>query len=319
VLLGVGATSALLGLLQVLGPDNGPLYTYEIQNFGTPTGLFANRNHQAVFLASLIPLLGYCLCRIVSEMTDRRRPMLLTMLLSESVLCLAVILATGSRAGAVLAAAAAAGTVVLWYAADCASRAATRSPLRQLVLPTTALMLGALAVLMFINARTPGVHRLFNESLADEMRFRLLPVLWELAKTYFPAGAGFGSFYRVYAIAEPHNLLQTSYLNQAHNDLLQVIIEGGLPGLLLLCTGLIWFFRSGWQSFVAFRGALSDRRAVPVGTFAWLSLTVLLAASLVDYPIRTPAIMCEAVMLISFLSRGQAKLSSRRESEAVGA
>src|SRR3546814_18783044 len=47
-----------LGLAQVIGPRDGPLYLYEITNNGSAVGLFANRNHQAALLACLFPMLA---------------------------------------------------------------------------------------------------------------------------------------------------------------------------------------------------------------------------------------------------------------------
>jgi hypothetical protein len=306
-----GAASAVLGLLQILGPEQGPLYTYRIANFGTPTGLFANRNHQAVFLASVLPLLAYAFFELRSQANNPRRPLLLAFLVAEGVLCLAIILATGSRSGTALAFAVTLVLLTVWYLADRSGRPSARSPLRRLTIPAAVLALVALSVLMFANSRAPGVHRVFQESLADELRVQVLPVVWGMAKSYFPAGSGFGTFYLVYNIAEPHNLLQSSYLNQAHNDLLQVVVEGGAGALLLLGAALIWFLRSGWQSWTAFRAAVRMGRTIPLGPFAWLSLAVLLAASVVDYPIRTPALMSVAVILASLLSTVQPDVPAR--------
>lgn len=54
----IGLISGGIGLLQILGSPNGVLYFYDITNNGSAVGLLANRNHQAVFLASLFPLLA---------------------------------------------------------------------------------------------------------------------------------------------------------------------------------------------------------------------------------------------------------------------
>ena len=54
----IGMASGLLGLLQAIGSPTSPLYLYRITNNGMAVGLFANRNHQAIFLACLLPLLA---------------------------------------------------------------------------------------------------------------------------------------------------------------------------------------------------------------------------------------------------------------------
>ncbi len=73
-----------------------------------------------------------------------------------------------------------------------------------------------------------------------------LPVLFEMAKSHFVLGAGFGSFEWLYKMWEPDHLLMTSYFNQAHNDPIQLIIEGGLPAIAI-------FIRIRVDTFVAQR------------------------------------------------------------------
>ena len=57
VLIVLGFLTAALGIVQLIGDSHSPLYTFRITNRGSPVGLFANRNHQAVFLSLLIPLM----------------------------------------------------------------------------------------------------------------------------------------------------------------------------------------------------------------------------------------------------------------------
>jgi hypothetical protein len=99
MLLWIGLASCVLGLLQILGEPSGPLYTYERTSDGLAVGLFANRNHQAVFLACLIPVVtgmaqsGHGFPQWASR---RQRYLTAGFLLA---LMVAVILVTGSRAG----------------------------------------------------------------------------------------------------------------------------------------------------------------------------------------------------------------------------
>jgi len=302
LLLAAGLVSTVLGLLQMIGPSHSALYAYRITNFGMPTGLFANRNHQAVFLACLYPLLAHHLIQLRNQETARR-PMILAVLLAAAIVFLVLIVATGSRAGTALALTALLGSAALWLIAR---RGQPRGPalIDRFILPAGLLMAAALLALLFLNSRTQGIDRIFRESLTGELRWQILPVLSELAKTYFPFGSGFGSFYLVYQVAEPHALLQESYLNQAHNDLLQFIIEGGLPALVLLIAALTWFARAGWLCWLRFcRAADEGSQKLPLGPFAWLSLAVLLAASVVDYPLRTPAIMVPGIILAHLVAR----------------
>ena len=79
---------------------------------------------------------------------------------------------------------------------------------------------------------------------------------------------------------EPDRLLSTIYMNQAHNEPMQLAIEGGLPALILLVAFAAWWL------WTAVRVLGPGARALSV---AWLTVSaILLASSLVDYPLRTP-------------------------------
>ena len=87
-----------------------------------------------------------------------------------------------------------------------------------------------------------------------------------------------------------------SYVNQAHNDWAQFIIEGGfLAGLLL--TGLFaWMIK-------AIGNILFHRTRTVDATF-WMSIFAIIAsASLVDYPLKTPLFQLATVWLLLALSR----------------
>src|SRR5690606_18500735 len=101
LVLGLGALTAIWGLLQLMGSYRGPLYLYSMTNYGSPVGLFASRNHQTVFLASLIPLL-YCWVHLaqgtwkdLGTSKGRRSGIAATGIL----LLIPLVLVAGSRAG----------------------------------------------------------------------------------------------------------------------------------------------------------------------------------------------------------------------------
>jgi O-antigen ligase len=101
---------------------------------------------------------------------------------------------------------------------------------------------------------------------------------------FLPFGSGFGTFDPVYRMVEPDSLLSTIYLNEAHNEPLQLAIEGGLPALLLLLLFLVW-----WALAVvhAVRPRESNVQRALAMAMATATLIMMLS-SLVDYPLRTP-------------------------------
>ena len=94
----LGMVSALLGLLQSIGGPNGSLYFYRVTNNGSAVGIFANRNHQAVYLATLFPMLA-----VYYVTADRKNPKIrkfrLWLATTGSIVLIPLILITGSRGG----------------------------------------------------------------------------------------------------------------------------------------------------------------------------------------------------------------------------
>ena len=306
VLLIVAATSAVLGLAQILGPAGGPLYFYNITNEASAVGLFANRNHHASFLAASFPLLGwYFLFAIRSELLLSR--LWVSCVVGGAGLWTLVIALSGSRSGLVLFGLAVAVVLFQFRMAQKRGRfSRQRGPLpfsprplstRWARIALWAGLVAAVVAAIWVVPQLPAFQRFGAEAYAADVRFSAAPTIFAMAREAFPAGMGFGAFEHAYKAYEPDALLTSSYLNQAHNDFLQLAVEAGLPGLMLLVLALFWL---GGR----FRAVLPWlRRAEPD---AWLALTalgslgLLAAASTVDYPLRTPSQMVFAVLLVVF-------------------
>ncbi|MBK8631856.1 MAG: hypothetical protein IPN84_17245 [Sphingomonadales bacterium] len=95
-----GLTSAAMGMLQLLGDPNGPLYFYKVTNNGAAVGLYANRNHQALLLATLLPMLAvWALMQTDDSHVARLRAVLA---IGAGGFIVPLLLITGSRAGLIL-------------------------------------------------------------------------------------------------------------------------------------------------------------------------------------------------------------------------
>ena len=72
------------------------------------------------------------------------------------------------------------------------------------------------------------------------------------ANAHMPFGSGLGSFVPVYAMFEkPQDMLVNGYANHAHDDILELWLETGLVGPILVAVFLVWFaFRAKkvWQT-----------------------------------------------------------------------
>lgn len=294
VLLGLVATSTLLALLQFSGSRfNNPLINDTV---GQISASFANRNHLALFLAFgclLVPTWAF----LKSSQSAFRMVAALGMLVFFTLM----ILATGSRAGLVLAAIAlVVGPLMVRHAI---ARTMRRYP--RWVLPTvvggSAVTL-VLAVLTAISSnRAVSINRIFAPSGGEDMRGRALPTVLDMISSYFPVGSGLGGFDPIFRIHEPMSLLKLTYFNHAHNDVLEIVLDAGLPGALLLASAILWW---AFASVRAWRSG-SDALLARLGS-TMIGLTIV--ASLFDYPARTPMIMAMLVIAASWLCRSKATL-----------
>jgi len=294
------ALSVLAAAAQMLGPPGGPFYFYRITNYNNPVGLFSNRNHLAIFFASAVPLLAHA--ALAGSSARSRRPVAVAAG-AASVLALALfVLLTGSRSGALLFGGALAASATLWLIIRF-DRAASWKKNLALPLAGAAAVVAAIAAAVISSSRSTTVDRFFEESMGEDLRVQVLPQLWEMLHAYFPVGAGFGAFEYAYTIFEPRSILRTTYLNHAHNDLLEFLIEGGAVAGLLLLAFAIWFARAGWCAARAVAASRRDPSARHEPAFLWLAIAVLLAGSVGDYPLRTPALMAYAALLCALLHR----------------
>ena len=299
VIIGIGLISAILGLLQLGGPVYGPLYPYQETNSGSAVGLFANRNHHAVFLASLLPVLAaYGSIGMPSSVDYRLRTGLA---LAIGVFFVALILVIGSRAGLLVMLLALPATLLL-YRFPRSQRALPRGVARPLIwaagIVVAVIVLG---VVTSVLGRALAVERLFAQPVGAETRYKAWGQVLMLAWHYFPAGTGFGSFAEVFKVHEPDRLLNIFTFNHAHNDWLELVLTGGLAACLLLAVVIVAVVL---RIRVLFR-APRDTHHMMASLGLWLAALFALA-SFVDYPLRVPSIACLfSVALVWISSRGR--------------
>lgn len=116
-------------------------------------------------------------------------------------------------------------------------------------------------------------------------------------------GSGFGGFDPIFRLHEPFALLKPTYFNHAHNDFLEIVLDAGLPGLILLMLAIGWWM---WGSIDAWRSRGEDAGLRRTGS---IMLLMVFAASVFDYPARTPIIMAVIVIAAIWLS-GYARQSA---------
>ena len=289
-LLALVAASALLGVLQFSGAGlNNPLVNFSP---GDVSGTFANRNHFALLLA-----IGCILAPAWAYMGGRRPGWRPPVALGLVLLFVLIILGSGSRAGVLLAGI---GLVAGLFLARRGIRHALRKAPRWVTPAILVAIIGTIAIFVLVSIaadRAMSLDRVLTMQGEQDMRTRGLPVVVSMIRLYFPAGSGFGGFDPMFRLHEPFELLKPTYFNHAHNDFAEIVLDGGLPALLLIGASIVWWAVAGLRAWRS-RDAETAMRA-RIGSAVIL---LVLVGSTVDYPARTPLIMAIATIAALWLS-----------------
>jgi len=139
-----------------------------------------------------------------------------------------------------------------------------------------------------------------GESLS---RLAILETAREVQHSFGWIGSGPGSFEDVYRLFEHREGLDSRFVNHAHNDYFQVLIEFGILGGALLVFGLAWFGLSIVQLLRSSKPVSRTSRRMRLA-FA-ISAAMPIFHSFLDYPIRTPAISVLFVFCLVLMSMSQ--------------
>jgi O-antigen ligase len=301
LIVGLGFLSGVIGIWQALGPANGPLYFYRITNSGTSVGLFANRNHQAIFLTLLFPLLAANLALFKGRAEKLYAQRAIS--LAAAGFLVPLILLTGSRAGVVLTPIA---LMLSWWVYRpplLPGKAVVANKARTRVIIAATVSIVAIGVLI-VALRTPAVKRLVDSDPADDLRVQGLPAIFDAIREFGPFGSGIGTFVETYQIFERDALITNSYFNHAHNDYLELLVTGGWLAVALL----FWAIALGGAAFIKLarnRGRMAGEPGSDVQAIgrAGFSVLVLLAlGSATDYPLRVPSLMICAMVAAAWCS-----------------
>jgi O-antigen ligase len=183
--------------------------------------------------------------------------------------------------------------------------AGTRA-MRAIAVMAIPIALGLLVVAEFALLTLLG--RFGSDPLGD-YRFRIASTTMEAAQAFQPVGSGVGTFVPVYQMYERSADLIATYVNHAHNDWLELWLEGGWPILCVVALGLAWVARAtvrAWRTQDTGEPYAPIDRALPRA--ASIGLVLLLAHSAVDYPLRTTALSVVFAVLAALLTPAPKRL-----------
>jgi O-antigen ligase len=215
------------------------------------------------------------------------------------------ILATGSRTGLLLGAVGIALGLMLVISRLRRRLNAAPAWVLPSIVGALVLVIAAFVAISVLADRAVGIDRLIVLDGGEDMRRQGLPTVLSMIATYFPAGSGFGGFDPVFRIHEPDSFLAITYFNRAHNDFLEIALDGGIVGMALLAAMLGWWL---WASWRVWRAEPSEE--VALARLGSAMLLLVLIASVPDYPARTPMVMAIIAIAATWLSQGTHRTSA---------
>lgn len=280
-LLGLAALSTVVGAAQMAGPSGSLLYFYDVTNRGSAVGFFANRNHLGSLLLCGLPFLT-TLPAVDCDNFSRRRE-LAACLVAATLFGCGVVMIGSIAAIAML-------TPVLIVCGLLLLRMRNH-------FPGWIWLALAVAVAIAVGSVPLRFHKDDTGAGAQaQQRSVIIPTTWHAVHDHFPVGSGGGSFPLIYPFYEKPEAATPEYINHAHCDYMEVALEYGLAGILLILAavgiGLLRIVPT-WRL---------DGMAGARARASLAALAILAVASIVDYPLRTAALSALAGMAAAFLA-----------------
>jgi O-antigen ligase len=267
-----GFVYAFYSILQaVLSP--GKIYGIYEPRFATPFGSFVNRNNFAAFMEMAIALpLGLLFSGAIGR--DKR----LLYVTAVGLMGVALIM-SGSRGGLFVLVAEIFFLILLTTPARSYGQIVFKIGLSGALLAT--IIAGAVLI-----GGESSLTRLAETAASDDIttnRAHIWNVTLGVIKNNFLLGAGLGAYPQAYT---RHDTLSgMERVEQAHNDYLQALADGGLVGLLIAAAFIFLLFREGVKNIKVHN---VFRRGVAVG--ALTGCFAILVHSLFDFVLHTTAI-----------------------------
>jgi O-antigen ligase len=289
--MGVGSIAAVVGIVQVVQGQSSPLRFFAFTSDKEAVGFFANRNHFAAFMYTLFLFTAAWTTDLALTVGSWRKPKSpetssiasLTACVLGLVVLIAVDAITRSRAGLALMIIAVAGAFMLAFVDQ--RRPSGRTPIKLIVAALT---------LVFILVVQFGLYRIVERFAVDPLEDARVPFAHNTiaaAKAYMPFGSGVGTFVSVYPTFErPEDAISNVYANHAHNDLLEIWLEGGVISIVLGVAFVTWLVLRSKQIWWHVAPGMRPIDVL-LARAATIAIPLLIVHSVVDYPLRTGAMM----------------------------
>jgi O-antigen ligase len=264
----VAMLSACLGALQVVIGE--AAYPFATTHAGFGIGIFVNRNHQAALL-----LVAICLASAFRP--EGKEAGRFALWIAMLALLAAGVLGTTSRTALV---------ILPFCLLFCAHPRQGKGYGWPIVLGVAISTLAAFA--WSLGALDRSFARFGRE---PELRMEFWHTTWGAAQHYWPLGSGLGSFASIYPLFETREQLVAYTVNNAHNDYLELLLEGGIASAVGLLLFFGWLAKQLWTIRQPIAAPTRSTRSLNLKPAILAGLLVLLAFSFVDYPMRMASLM----------------------------
>jgi len=262
---------------------------------GLATGFFANVNHMVDLLVCTLPFLA----ALLASALGRNRQQNSAIFIAAAAACLLVVVGIALNHSLVVYA-----LTPPVLAASALLLLRKGSPWHRWgAIVAALLVIAAVAGLATTSVRTGQLGS--DAQSSAQSREEMLVTSGKAIRDFFPWGSGLGSFRSVYQLYEDPLRVNDTYVPHAHNDYVELTLEMGAPGVLLIIVFLAWWARAVF-------GAWRNPDAGAYAKAASIASGAILLHSLVDFPLRTAAISTLFAMCLALLiERPKAPAQSR--------
>jgi O-antigen ligase len=279
--------SVLAGAIQVSAGSPNWLYLQRIHSSGA-VGFFANANHMATLLLVGIPMTA---ALVVSSMSKRKQATNSWLAIGATLFALIIagIALNHSNAALALSLPVTLTSIALFPALGRWRRA---------ILLAAVLTFAAGTVVVATVPIGQTAFEQTNDSTSIKSRAGIWKTTAVAIEQNFAVGTGLGTFAQVYPLYEDPAKVTRFIVNHAHNDYLELVLELGIAGFLLILFFGLWWLVTAYRAW-------TSPLSTPFARAAIIATAAILAHSMVDFPVRTGAISAILAACLSLTVRNK--------------
>lgn len=283
-ILALALISALLGVFQ-FSSGGSVLNFYRTPHITNAPGIFANRNHTALFASIAISIALFFVFRRDRSEKDEGSSSPFALWWIVVAFLFVHVLATSSRAGLALAFASILLTTAFFYPMD--RKGKLRFGVGSLV------AIGSLYGLTQI----PRVQDVLSryDTVTEDGRWFIWAESWDRLVAYWPRPIGSMMYQDVMIITETPEDIKPYLLNHAHNEYIEWLLEFGIMAPVVFLAFCLVIFAS-------FRFTKRSNHSNSTQKLGLIWILLILGHSIVDYPLRVPTLGLVFAIALSFIA-----------------